>query len=181
MLSYFKGSNDPPNIFYKHHIWILYIYLAICIHGLLMNIFLVSTNVRCILEHQKIVLCTYSHMSVTIERNTFQVWMVNYRLDFTASIKIFFSLESLFRIILCGFTQPLKLAFFLYGWQPAFLIHATKYFGDIMIGNFFTSSEISPEKEEWMNKKLLCSLPVHLDMTVLFGIAIFIVVCNAAR
>ena len=45
MLSYFKGSNDPPNIFYKHHIWILYIYLAICIHGLLMNIFLVSTNV----------------------------------------------------------------------------------------------------------------------------------------
>ena len=44
MLSYFKGSNDPPNIFYKHHIWILYIYLAICIHGLLMNLFLVSKN-----------------------------------------------------------------------------------------------------------------------------------------
>ena len=123
----------------------------------------------------------YSHMFVTIERNTFQVWLVNYRLDFTASIKIFFSLESLFRIILCGFTQPLKLAFFLYGWQPSFLIHATKFFGDIMIGNIFTSSEISPKKEEWMNKNLLCSLPVHLDMTVLFGIAIFIVVCNAAR
>ena len=45
MLSYFKGSNDPPNIFYKHHIWILYIYLAICIHGLLMNLFLVRKNV----------------------------------------------------------------------------------------------------------------------------------------
>ena len=44
MLSYFKGSNDPPNIFYKHHIWILYIYLAICIHGLLMNLFLVRKN-----------------------------------------------------------------------------------------------------------------------------------------
>ena len=69
MLSYFKGSNDPPNIFYKHHIWILYIYLAICIHGLLMNIFLVSTNVLHLrtLENS----FTYSHMSVTIERNTF--------------------------------------------------------------------------------------------------------------
>ena len=72
MLSYFKGSNDPPNIFYKHHIWILYIYLAICIHGLLMNIFLVRTNVVHFTRLANSFMHMYIiHMFVTIERNTF--------------------------------------------------------------------------------------------------------------
>ena len=71
MLSYFKGSNDPPNIFYKHHIWILYIYLAICIHGLLMNLFLVRKNMLYFIRLANSFICIYSHMFVTIERNTF--------------------------------------------------------------------------------------------------------------
>ena len=35
--------------------------------------------------------------------------------------------------------------------------------------------------EHWMTKELVCSIPVHLDMTALFGIAIFIVMSNSAR
>ena len=107
--------------------------------------------------------------------------MVNYRLDFTTSIKIFFSVESFFRIFHCGISQPLKILYFLFGWQPSSLIHFTKFFGDA-IHNY---NSIVPNTTEtdtnWMSKELVCSIPVHMDMTSLFGVAIFIVMSNSAR
>ena len=42
ILTYFKGSNEPPNSFFGQHPWILYIYLGIGIHGCIVNTFLVS-------------------------------------------------------------------------------------------------------------------------------------------
>ena len=41
VLSYFKGLNEPPSDFFKHQTWILYVYLGICVHGFIMNAFLV--------------------------------------------------------------------------------------------------------------------------------------------
>ena len=41
VLSSFEGSDEPPNNFFKHHTWILYLYFGIYIHGFVMNIFLV--------------------------------------------------------------------------------------------------------------------------------------------
>ena len=90
-------------------------------------------------------------------------------------------MESVFRIIHCGFTQPLKLGIFLYGWIPSWFIYFTKFVGDFFVD---TTAEIDDQTTKdgyWLNKDLLCSLPVHLDLTVLFGLAIFIVMCNSAR
>ena len=42
ILTYFQGSGTPPNLFFKDHTWILYIYVLICLHGFVMNTFLVS-------------------------------------------------------------------------------------------------------------------------------------------
>ena len=42
ILTYFQGSENPPNLFFKEHTWILYIYVFICFHGFVMNTFLVS-------------------------------------------------------------------------------------------------------------------------------------------
>jgi hypothetical protein len=42
ILTYFKGSDEPPNSFFRQHPWILYIYLGISIHGFIVNTFLVS-------------------------------------------------------------------------------------------------------------------------------------------
>ena len=42
ILTYFQGSGNPPNLFFKDHTWILYIYGLICLHGFVMNTFLVS-------------------------------------------------------------------------------------------------------------------------------------------
>ena len=106
---------------------------------------------------------------------------MNSRLDFAVSIKIFFSMESLFRIIHCGFTQPLKLGVFLYGWIPAWLIHSTKFIGDLVVGNFDEGNNLLKKDGHWLTKHLVCSVPVHLDFTALFGLAIFIVMCNSSR
>jgi hypothetical protein len=107
--------------------------------------------------------------------------MVNYRLDFTTSIKIFFSIESFFRIFHCGFSQPLKIFVFLFGWQPTWLIRFTKFVGDKTTRYTPIGPGIDQRHEHWMTKELVCSIPVHLDMTALFGIAIFIVMSNSAR
>ena len=42
ILSHFQGSGNPPNIFFRDHTWILYIYILICLHGFIMNSFLVT-------------------------------------------------------------------------------------------------------------------------------------------
>ena len=42
ILTYFKGSDEPPNSFFRQHPGILYIYLGIGIHGVIVNTFLVS-------------------------------------------------------------------------------------------------------------------------------------------
>ena len=107
--------------------------------------------------------------------------MVNCRLDFTASIKIFFSIESFFRIFHCGFSQPLKILIFLFGWQPTWLIRFTKLVGDCIPSFTSIGSGIVQRHEHWMTKEIVCSIPVHLDMAALFGIAVFIVMSNSAR
>ena len=42
ILAHFRGSGNPPNLFFQSHTWILYIYALICVHGLIMNTFLVN-------------------------------------------------------------------------------------------------------------------------------------------
>ena len=42
ILAYFQGSGNPPNLFFQDHTWILYIYVLICVHGFIMNTFLVN-------------------------------------------------------------------------------------------------------------------------------------------
>ena len=97
------------------------------------------------------------------------------------SIKIFLSIETFFRLIQCGFTQPLKLAIFMHGWQPRWLIRLTKYVGDLVT----SYSSIGPREEiewkNWLSKEVICSTPMHLDLTMSFGTAIFIVMCSTAR
>ena len=123
----------------------------------------------------------YQYFYLTFYCLTYQAWMVNYRLDFTTSIKIFFSIESFFRIFHCGFSQPLKLLVFLFGWQPTWLIHFTKLVGDSMTGYTAIGPGIDQRHQHWMTKELVCSIPVHLDMTALFGVAIFVLMSNSAR
>ena len=41
VLSYFEGSSDPPSLFFRKYTWILYVYLGMCIHGAIMNLFMV--------------------------------------------------------------------------------------------------------------------------------------------
>ena len=41
ILAHFRGSGNPPNLFFQYHTWILYIYVLICVHGFIMNTFLV--------------------------------------------------------------------------------------------------------------------------------------------
>ena len=107
--------------------------------------------------------------------------MINYRLDFMDSIKLFLSIESVFRLIQCGFTQPLKAAMFLCGWQPIWIIYIAKYIGDFMANYTSFGPTTAMTNVYWLTNEVVCSIPVHLDLTVSFGIAIFIVMCNAAR
>ena len=107
--------------------------------------------------------------------------MVKYRLDFVDSIKIFLSIETFFRVILCGITQPLKLVLFLYGWQPSWLIRLTKCLGDVIENYFPIGPTDAFTENNWFNKEVICSFPVHLDLTISFGIALFIVMCSSAR
>ena len=111
----------------------------------------------------------------------FQVWLVNCRLDFMDSIKIYFTIESCFRLVQCGFTHPLKAAFFLYGWQPNWLISTTKFIGEVMAEYTSIGPGMAQNDEYWLNKGVVCAVPVHLDMALSFGIAMFIVMCNSAR
>ena len=46
ILKYFEWKDEPPSSLFKQHTWILYGYLAICVHGLIMNGFLVSLKVK---------------------------------------------------------------------------------------------------------------------------------------
>ena len=41
VLSYFEGSSDPPSLFFRKYTWILYVYFGMCIHGAIMNLFMV--------------------------------------------------------------------------------------------------------------------------------------------
>ena len=107
--------------------------------------------------------------------------MINYRLDFMGSIKLFLTIENIFRLIQCGFTQPLKASLFLWGWQPSWLIYITKYIGDFMENYTSIGPPTAMGHTYWLRKEVICSMPVHLDLTVNFGTAIFIVMCNAAR
>ena len=99
------------------------------------------------------------------------------------TIKIFFSLEFSFRIFQCGFTQPLKIAIILKGWQPSWLIRITDFFGNVMASSTATTFEIDEKDEEnhWLTNKIVCSVPAHLDLAVVLGISIFIVMSNATR
>ena len=107
--------------------------------------------------------------------------MVKYRLDFMDSIKVFLSIETFFRFIQCGVTQPLKLVLFSNGWQPQSFIHLVNYVGELMKDY----SAIGPvpliDDRNWPNNEIVCSIPVHLDLTMSFGIALFIVMCSSAR
>ena len=109
------------------------------------------------------------------------MWLVNYRLDFTTSIKIFFSIESFFRTFHCGCSQPLKLAIFLRGWQPAWMVHFIKLVGDTVNGFNAVDTGTKEANENGISKELICSVAVHLDMAALFGTALFIVMNNLAR
>ena len=42
LLRYFRAQDDPPSRFLKEHIWILYWYFGICVHGFIMHLFLVK-------------------------------------------------------------------------------------------------------------------------------------------
>ena len=42
ILAHFRGSENPPNLFFQDYTWILYIYALICVHGFIMNTFLVN-------------------------------------------------------------------------------------------------------------------------------------------
>ena len=41
ILNYFQWKEEPPSDFFKQNTWILYGYFGICIHGFVMNAFLV--------------------------------------------------------------------------------------------------------------------------------------------
>ena len=45
ILKYFEWKDEPPSSLFKQHTWILYGYLAICVHGFIMNGFLVILKV----------------------------------------------------------------------------------------------------------------------------------------
>ena len=90
-------------------------------------------------------------------------------------------MESAFRIIHCGLTQPLKLGIFLYGWPPSWLIYFTKFVGGVFLDSTDENEGLTKKDGHWLTKDLLCGLPVHLDVTAQFGLAIFIVMCNSAR
>ena len=43
VLEYFSGFDKPRSDFFKAHSWILYAHIGICVHGFIMNTFLVSS------------------------------------------------------------------------------------------------------------------------------------------
>ena len=45
-LHYFDWKDEPPSNLFKHHTWILYFYLIICVHGFIMNGFLVIESFK---------------------------------------------------------------------------------------------------------------------------------------
>ena len=47
VLEYFSGLDKPRSDFFKAHSLILYVHIGICVHGFIMNTFLVSS-----LEHK---------------------------------------------------------------------------------------------------------------------------------
>ena len=106
---------------------------------------------------------------------------MNFRLDFVSTIKIFFSLELCFRIFQSGITQPLKAALFLRRWQPSWLIYVVKYFGDIVTNASLSTYDAKSNEDYWLTKEIICRVPLHLDITAIFGIAIFIVMSNSTR
>ena len=97
------------------------------------------------------------------------------------SLKIFFSIESSFRIFQCGLTQPLKVLSFMYGWQPSWLIHVAKFVGDFFRNYTFIGTDRVDRGDGWLTREVICSIPVSLDIASNFGTGIFIVMCNAAR
>ena len=104
---------------------------------------------------------------------------MNFRLDFVSTLKIFFSLEFCFRIFQSGVTQPLKTALLLKRWQPSWLIHMVQYLQDIGTNVESNGNSSYIDKDSWITKETVCSVPVHLDVTAAFGIAIFIVMGNS--
>ena len=44
VLEYFNGFDKPSSDFFKAHLWILYLHIGICVHGFIMNTFLVSSR-----------------------------------------------------------------------------------------------------------------------------------------
>ena len=46
ILAYFEGLDEPPSDFFKFHTWILYLHLGMCVHGFIMNTFLVRFFLR---------------------------------------------------------------------------------------------------------------------------------------
>ena len=107
--------------------------------------------------------------------------MVKYRLDFMDSIKVFLSIETFFRFIQCGVTQPLKLVLFSNGWQPQMFIRLAKYVGEVIKNYSSMGSATLIDDRNWPNKEIVCSIPVHLDISISFGTALFIVLCSSAR
>jgi hypothetical protein len=107
--------------------------------------------------------------------------LVNFRLDFVSTIKIFFSLELSFRAFQSGVTQPLKTALLLRRWQPSWLIHIVQHLQGIGSNVASDRNSIDIDKDTWLTKETVCSVPVHLDITAAFGIALFIVMSNSTR
>ena len=107
--------------------------------------------------------------------------MVKYRLDFMDSIKVFLSIETFFRFIQCGITQPLKFFLFSHGWQPLWLIQSIKKVGEWLRTHISFEPEPTLDGRNWPSIEVICSFPVHLDLTISFGIALFIVMCSSAR
>ena len=185
VLSFFALSDGAPNNFSNRYPWILHFYFGICIHGFILNAFLVITSI--VMQYELINVNIYiknhvcsSHWN-RIAYFYFQVWLVIYRLDFADSVKILFSVETFLRILHCGLFQPLKAAFFLYGWIPHWIIRMVRYLGQLVFKYNNVNNRTEHLAEYWFGKEMICAIPVQLDLTALFGIGLFVVICNLDR
>ena len=183
VLSFFALSDGAPNNFSNRYPWILHFYFGICIHGFILNAFLVNTSI--VMQYELINVYIKNHVCSShwnrIAYFYFQVWLVIYRLDFADSVKILFSVETFLRILHCGLFQPLKAAFFLYGWIPHWIIRMVRYLGQLVFKYNNANNRTEHLAEYWFGKEMICAIPVQLDLTALFGIGLFVVIYNLDR
>ena len=64
----------------------------------------------------------YIYKLITNYHN-FQIWLLVVKLDMALVIKALLASECVAKIYICMIVMPIKLIFFLYGWQPEVFIH----------------------------------------------------------